>query len=48
MTIEVHRPHRAAGQGRVQWLAAHGFTWKETGYIEPDMCFREAEIPPNP
>ena len=45
VTIEVHRLHRAAGQGRVQWLAAHGFTWKETGYIEPDMRFREAEVP---
>lgn len=45
VTIEVHRLHRAAGQGRVQWLAARSFTWKETGYIEPDMRFREAEVP---
>ena len=48
VTIEVHRLHRAAGQGRVQWLAAHGYTWKETGYIEPDMRFREAEVPAEP
>lgn len=48
VTIEVHRLHRAVGQGRVQWLAAHGYTWKETGYIDPDMRFREAEIPTQP
>ena len=48
VTIEVHRLHRAAGQGRVQWLAARSFTWKETGYIEPDMRFREAEVPDRP
>ena len=48
VTIEIHKLSRAAGQTRIQWLAAHGFTWKETGYIEPDMLLREAEVPVEP
>lgn len=48
VTIEVRRLSRAAGQSSVQWLAAHGFAWKETGYVEPDMLPREAEIPAEP
>ena len=48
VTIEIRRLGRAAGQSSVQWLAAHGFVWKETGYIEPDMLLREAQVPAEP
>ena len=48
LTREIHRLFRAAGQTRLQWLAAHGYTWKETGYIEPDMLVRDMEIPAPP
>ena len=45
VTLEVRKLSRAAGQSSVQWLAAHGFVWKETGYIEPDMRLRETKLP---
>ena len=48
LTREIHRLFRAAGQTRLQWLAIHGYTWKETGYIEPDMAVRDMEIPSQP
>ncbi len=48
LTREIHRIFRAAGQTRLQWLAAHGYTWKETGYIEPDMLVRDIELPNPP
>ena len=48
LTREIHRLFRAAGQTRLQWLAAHGYTWKETGYIEPDMLARDMGIPDPP
>lgn len=44
VTREIHRFFRSAGQTRIQWLAARGYTWKETGYVEPDMRFRDVEI----
>ena len=48
LTREIHRLFRAAGQTRLQWLTVHGFTWKETGYIELDMLTREGEVPGEP
>ncbi len=48
LTQEVRRLSRASGQSSVQWLTAKGFTWKETGYVEPDMLPREGEIPEAP
>ncbi len=48
VTIEIRRLGRAAGQSSVQWLAAHGFVWKETGYVESDMLPREAQVPAEP
>lgn len=48
LTREIHRLFRAAGQTRLQWLAAHGYIWKETGYIESDMRARNVEIPAEP
>lgn len=48
VTIDVRRLSRAAGQSSVQWLAARGFVWKETGYVEPDMLTREVEVPIEP
>ena len=48
VTIEIRKLSRAAGQSSVQWLAAHGFTWKETGYVEPDMLPRDVQVPSEP
>ena len=48
LTREIHRLFRAAGQTRLQWLAAHGYTWKETGYVESDMRAWDVEIPAEP
>lgn len=48
VTIDVRKLSRAAGQSSVQWLTVHGFTWKETGYIETDMLVRDVEIPAEP
>ena len=39
----VRRLSKAAGLLREEWLAQHGFVWKETGYVEPDMKIREVE-----
>ena len=39
----VRRLSKAAGLLREEWLAQHGFVWKETGYVEPDMKTREVE-----
>lgn len=33
-----------AGQTSVQWLADHGFDWRETGYTEDDMRPQEHEL----
>lgn len=33
----IHKAAKAEGVTRVQWLKAHGFDWRETGYVEPDM-----------
>lgn len=48
VTIDVRRLSRAAGQSSVQWLAARGYIWKETGYVETDMLKQEAEVPVEP
>ena len=33
---------KQAGKTRGQWLTEHGFQWKETGYLEPDMRLHKA------
>lgn len=35
--IEVRRHARAQDMSSAQWLVTRGYTWKETGYVEPDM-----------
>lgn len=39
----VRRYSREQGLTREDWLERHGFAWKETGYVEPDMKEWEAE-----
>ena len=45
LSYEVHKIAKSSGQPRAEWLAAHGFIWKETGYVEPDMRYRDVEAP---
>ena len=48
LTFEIHKQAKVCHQTYIQWLTANGFTWKETGYIEPDMRLRESnEESPN-
>lgn len=35
---------KEAGQTYVQWLRDHGFEWRETGYMEPDMCSADVTL----
>ena len=48
VTYKIHNLSKAAGQTRVQWLSAQGYTWKAVGYVEPDMRPRNVEIPSDP
>lgn len=45
LSYEVHKIAKAGGKTRAEWLSAHGFVWKETGYVEPDMCLRDVGAP---
>lgn len=47
LSREVYMIARANRQTSTEWLSAHGFIWKETGYIEPDMLYRHVEPPSN-
>ena len=41
LSFEIYKQAKASQQSRPQWLSSKGFTWKETGYVEPDMRFHE-------
>ena len=43
LSFEVHKIAKASGKTGAEWLAAHRFVWKETGYVEPDMRIRDVE-----
>ena len=45
LSFEVHKIAKASGKTGAEWLAAHRFVWKETGYVEPDMRIRDVEAP---
>ena len=45
LSFEVHKIAKANGKTRAEWLATHGFIWKETGYVEPDMRIRDVNAP---
>ena len=45
LSFEVHKVAKANGKTRAEWLATHGFIWKETGYVEPDMRIRDVNAP---
>lgn len=45
LSYEIHKIAKARGQTRAEWLATQGFVWKETGYVEPDMRYRDVEAP---
>ena len=45
LSFEVHKIAKACGKTRAEWLSSHGFVWKETGYVEPDMRIRDVEAP---
>ena len=45
LSYEIHKIAKATGQTRAEWLSEQGFVWKETGYVEPDMRYREVEGP---
>ena len=45
LSFEVHKQAKASQMTRVQWLASNGFAWKDTGYVEPDLCYRDAVKP---
>lgn len=35
--IEVRKHAKERNMSSIQWLTSQGFSWKETGYVEPDM-----------
>lgn len=43
LTYEIHKQAKACQKTRIEWLADHGFNWKETGYVEPDMSYRNVK-----
>lgn len=45
LSFDVCKIVKSNGQTRTEWLSAHGFIWKETGYVEPDMLYLDAEPP---
>ena len=45
LSLEIHKQAKASGQSRVQWLGEQGFVWRETGYVEPDMCYGSCTRP---
>lgn len=45
LSLEIHKQAKASGQSRVQWLGELGFVWRETGYVEPDMCYGSCTRP---
>lgn len=45
LSFEVHKQAKASQMTRVQWLASNGFAWKDTGYVEPDLCYRDVAKP---
>ena len=38
---DVRKYAKTAGLSSVQWLTNKGFIWRETGYVESDMCIRD-------
>ena len=43
--FSVYRLAKREGKTRGQWLTDHGFLWKETGYVEPDLRERDINRP---
>ena len=37
LSYEVYKIAKENKQTRTEWFSAHGFIWKETGYVESDM-----------
>ncbi len=47
LSYEVYKIAKENKQTRTEWFSAHGFIWKETGYVESDMLIRNVEHPTN-
>ena len=45
LSFEIYKKAKASQMTRVQWLAANGFVWKDTGYVEPDLRYRNLTKP---
>ena len=45
LSYEIYKQAKASQMSSVQWLTANGFTWKNTGYVEPDLRYRDAPKP---
>lgn len=44
LKFEIHKQAKGEGLSSVQWLIQKGFIWKEIGYVEPDMIYRESSV----
>ena len=43
LSYEIYKQAKNSQKSRIEWLADHGFIWRETGYVEPDMVYRDIE-----
>ncbi len=40
---KIYKCAKVEHMSSVKWLISRGFRWKETGYVEPDMQYRQAD-----
>lgn len=45
LSYEIYKQAKASQMSSVQWLTANGFNWKNTGYVEPDLRYRDIPKP---
>lgn len=45
LSFEIYKQAKASQMTRVQWLSSNGFVWKNTGYVEPDLRYRDITKP---
>ena len=45
LSFEIYKQAKTKQMSSIQWLTSNGFVWKNTGYVEPDLRYRELSKP---